>query len=145
LGEASRRPKRDAGHAASGARRLRRAAGFAAASDNRSDRPKFLADTQIAETTLAGTSGVLVHTYTFEVDHDFRRWLTGIGKFSYGTLDYKGDGKRDKTYSLSGDLIYRMNRNFWLKGTLCRDVLDSNVAGSSSASTVAMLGMRVQN
>jgi len=49
---------------------------------------KFYADTQIAETTLAGTSGVLVHTYTFEVDHDFRRWLTAIGRFTYGTLDY---------------------------------------------------------
>src|SRR6185437_6140882 len=40
---------------------------------------------QINETTLAATSGVLVHTYSFEVDHDFRRWLTGIGKFTYGT------------------------------------------------------------
>src|SRR5258708_38113544 len=29
---------------------------------------KFYADTQIAETTLPATSGVLVHTYTFEVD-----------------------------------------------------------------------------
>jgi len=106
---------------------------------------RFLADTQIAETTLAGTSGVLVHTYTVEVDHDFRRWLTGIGKFTYGTLDYQGDIRRDKTYSLSGDLIYRMTRHLWLKGTLRRDVLESNVPFSSSASTVAMLGLRVQN
>jgi hypothetical protein len=106
---------------------------------------KFFADTQIAETTLAGTSGVLVHTYTFEVDHDFRRWLTAIGKFTYGTLDYQGDNRRDKTYSLSGDLIYKMTRNLWLKGTVSRNVLDSNVAGSSSASTVVMLGVRVQN
>jgi len=106
---------------------------------------KFFADTQIAETTLAGTSGVLVHTYTFEVDHDFRRWLTGIGKFTYGSLDYQGDNRRDKTYSLSGDLIYKMTRNLWLKGTVSRNVLDSNVQGSSSASTVVMLGVRVQN
>src|SRR4051794_22641846 len=106
---------------------------------------KFFADTQIAETTLAGVSGVLVHTYTFEVDHDFRRWLTGIGKFTYGTLDYQGDNRRDKTYSLSGDLIYKMTRNLWLKGTVSRNVLDSNVQGSSSASTVVMLGVRVQN
>ena len=46
---------------------------------------KFYSDTQIAETTLPGASGVLVHTYTVEVDHDFRRWLTAIGKFTYGT------------------------------------------------------------
>jgi hypothetical protein len=106
---------------------------------------RFFSDTQIAETTLPLTSGVLVHTYTFEVDHDFRRWLTAIGKFTYGTYDYQGDVRRDKTYSLEGDLIYKMTRNLWLKGTLRRDILDSNVPLSSSASTVVMLGVRLQN
>jgi hypothetical protein len=106
---------------------------------------KFFSDTQIAETTLPGTSGVLVHTYTFEVDHDFRRWLTGIGKFTFGTLDYQGDNRSDKTYSIEGDLIYKMTRDLWIKGTLRRDILDSNVVGSSSASTVVMLGVRLQN
>ncbi|MBU6458232.1 MAG: outer membrane beta-barrel protein [Bradyrhizobium sp.] len=106
---------------------------------------KFYSTTSIDETVLPGTSGVLTHTYTVEVDHDFRRWLTAIGKFTYGTLDYQGDGRTDKTYSLEGDLIYKMTRNLWIKGTLRRDILDSNVAGASSASTVVMLGVRVQN
>lgn len=106
---------------------------------------KFYSDTQIAETTLPLTAGVLVHTYTFEVDHDFRRWLTGIGKFTYGTYDYSGDIRKDKTYSVEGDLIYKLNRNLWIKGTLRRDILDSNVPLSSSTSTVVMLGVRVQN
>jgi hypothetical protein len=106
---------------------------------------KFISDTQIAETTLAGTSGVLVHTYTFEVDHDFRRWLTGIGRFTFGTLDYQGDNRKDKTYSIEGDLIYKMTRNLWIKGSLRRDWLDSNVPGSSSNATVVMLGVRLQN
>jgi hypothetical protein len=87
----------------------------------------------------------LTHTYTFEVDHDFRRWLTAIGKFTYGTYDYQGDGRFDKTYSIEGDLIYKMTRNFWIKGTLRHDILDSNVPLASSASTVVMLGVRVQN
>jgi hypothetical protein len=106
---------------------------------------RFFSDTQIAETTLPLTSGVLVHTYTFEVDHDFRRWLTAIGKFTYGTYDYQGDVRRDKTYSIEGDLVYKMTRNLWVKGTLRRDILDSNIPLSSSASTVAMLGVRLQN
>ena len=106
---------------------------------------KFISDTQIAETTLAGTSGVLIHTYTFEVDHDFRRWLTGIGRFTFGTLDYQGDIRKDKTYSIEGDLIYKMTRNLWIKGSLRRDWLDSNVPGSSSNATVVMLGVRLQN
>jgi hypothetical protein len=106
---------------------------------------KYLSDTQLIETTLPGTAGILVRTHTFEVDHDFRRWLTGIGRFSYGTLDYQGDSRRDQTYSVSGEMIYKMNRNIWLKSTLRRDWLESNVVGASSNSTVVMLGVRVQN
>ena len=106
---------------------------------------KFYSTTSIDETVLPGVSGVLTHTYTVEVDHDFRRWLTAIGKFTYGTLDYQGDGRSDKIYSVEGDLVYKMTRNLWIKGTLRHDVLDSNLANSSSASTVVMLGVRLQN
>jgi hypothetical protein len=106
---------------------------------------KFYSTTSIDETTLPGVSGVLTHIYNFEVDHDFRRWLTAIGRFTYGTLDYQGDGRRDKIYTIEGDLVYKMTRNLWVKGTLRRDVLDSNIPESSSASTVVMLGVRLQN
>jgi hypothetical protein len=106
---------------------------------------KFYSTTSIDETIVPGVSGVLTHTYTFEVDHDFRRWLTAIGKFTYGTYEYQGDGRFDKTYSIEGDLIYKMTRNLWIKGTLRRDILDSNVPLASSASTVVMLGVRLQN
>lgn len=101
---------------------------------------KFNTDTQIAETTIPGSSGVLVHTYAAEVDHDFRRWLTAIGKFTYGTYDYQGQNRNDKTYSIEGNLIYKLNRNVWIKGTLRHDILDSNQPGSSSQGTVVMLG-----
>jgi hypothetical protein len=106
---------------------------------------RFYSTTSIDETTLPGTSGVLTHVYTVEVDHDFRRWLTAIGRFTWGTLDYQGDGRSDKIYTLSGDLIYKLTRNLWVKGTLRRDILSSNIPGSSSAATVAMVGVRVQN
>jgi hypothetical protein len=106
---------------------------------------KFYSTTSIDETTLPGTSGVLTRTYTLEVDHDFRRWLTAIGKFTYGTQDYQGDSRSDKLYSIEGDVIYKMTRYLWLKGTLRRDILDSSEPGSSSASTVVMLGVRLQN
>ena len=92
---------------------------------------KFYSTTSIDETTVPGVSGVLTHTYTFEVDHDFRRWLTAIGKFTYGTYDYQGDGRFDRTYSLEGDLIYKMTRNLWFKGTLRRDILNSNIPGAA--------------
>jgi hypothetical protein len=106
---------------------------------------KYSSTTSIDETVVPGVSGVLTHTYTLEVDHDFRRWLTAIGKFTYGTYQYQGDSRFDRTYSVAGDLIYKMTRNLWIKATLRRDVLNSNIAGASSASTVMMLGMRLQN
>jgi hypothetical protein len=106
---------------------------------------KFYSTTSIDETTLAGVSGVLTHIYTFEVDHDFRRWLTAIGKFTYGTYAYQGDGRFDRTYSIEGDLIHKMTRNLWVKGTLRRDWLVSNIPGNSTNSTVGMLGVRLQN
>jgi hypothetical protein len=106
---------------------------------------KFNSNTSIDETTLPGVSGVLTHTYTAEVDHDFRRWLTALGRFTYGTLDYQGDDRHDRIYSVEGDLIYKLTRTFWIKGTLRRDWLQSNIAGDSTDATVAMLGVRVQN
>ncbi len=106
---------------------------------------KFIANTTVDETTLPGVAGTLTRTYTAEVDHDFRRWLTGIGKFTYGTLDYQDGNRLDRIYSVSGDLIYKLNRNLWVKGTLRRDWLESNIVGQSSAATVVMLGVRAQN
>jgi len=106
---------------------------------------KFYSTTSIDEVIVPGVSGVLTHTYTFEVDHDFRRWLTAIGKFTYGTYNYQGDGRFDRTYSLEGDVLYKLTRYLWLKGTLQWNSLNSNVVGASSTSTVLLLGVRVQN
>ncbi|OKO77566.1 membrane protein [Bradyrhizobium sp. NAS80.1] len=106
---------------------------------------KFFTDTQIAETTVVGSPGVLVHTYAAEVDHDFRRWLTAVGRFTYGTYDYQGQNRNDVTYSLEGNLIYKLNRNIWVKGTLRQDILASSQPGSSSQATVVLLGVRLQN
>jgi hypothetical protein len=106
---------------------------------------KFFATTSIDETTVPGVSGVLTRSYTAEVDHDFRRWLTAIGKFTWGTQKYQGDDRFDRFYSASGELIYKMNRNLWVTGTLRRDWLDSNQSGNSTAATIVMLGVRLQH
>ncbi|MCL2714396.1 MAG: outer membrane beta-barrel protein [Alphaproteobacteria bacterium] len=106
---------------------------------------KLLTDTQIAETTLPASSGTMVRTYAVEVDHDFRRWLTGIGKLSYGTFGYQNVNRNDELWSVEGDLIYKLNRNVWLKTTLRHDILNSNVPGASARATVVMLGVRLQN
>ena len=105
---------------------------------------KFISTTSVDESTLAGVSGVLTRIYTFEVDHDFRRWLTAVGKFTYGTQDYQGSTRSDTIYSISGDLVYKLTREFQIKAQVRRDLLASNISGASSASTVVMLGVRLQ-
>lgn len=106
---------------------------------------KFGSASSVDESTLAGVSGVLTRSFSAEVDHDFRRWLTAIGKFSWGTMDYQGSSRLDHFTSLEGDLVYKLNRSFQIKAQLRRDKLDSNVPGSSNNATVVMLGVRLQN
>jgi hypothetical protein len=105
---------------------------------------KFISNSSIDETTIPGVPGVLTRTYTFEVDHDFRRWLSAIGRFTYGTLEYQESSRLDNLYSISGDLIYRLNREVQIKGQVRHDMIQSNVSGGSTASTVVMLGVRLQ-
>ncbi|NVN85330.1 MAG: outer membrane beta-barrel protein [Rhodopseudomonas sp.] len=106
---------------------------------------KFISTSSVDESTLAGVSGVLSRSYTAEVDHDFRRWLTAVGKFTWGTLDYQGSDRLDHFRSISGDLVYKLNRNFQIKAQVRRDWLDSNAVGASNNATVVMLGVRLQN
>jgi hypothetical protein len=105
---------------------------------------RFITTTTIDETTVPGVPGVLTRLYTVQVDHDFRRWLTAIGKFTYGTQDYQENFRSDKIYSIEGNLLYKMSREVWLKAQVRRDILNSNVVGASTAATVVMLGVRLQ-
>jgi hypothetical protein len=106
---------------------------------------KIGSDTSVDESTLAGVSGVLTRSYTAEVDHDFRRWLTAVGKFTWGTMDYQGSTRFDHFNSIEANLIYKLNRSFQVKATVRRDQLESNVQGASNNGTVVMLGVRLQN
>ncbi|ABD86339.1 outer membrane beta-barrel protein [Rhodopseudomonas palustris] len=106
---------------------------------------KFITNTSVDESTLPGVSGVLTRSYTAEVDHDFRRWLTAIGKFTYGSQDYQGSSRLDHFGAVAGNLVYKLNRSFQLKAELRREWLDSNLPGNSYSANVVMLGVRLQN
>ncbi|MET0219639.1 MAG: outer membrane beta-barrel protein [Tardiphaga sp.] len=105
---------------------------------------RFVSTTSIDETTVPGVPGILTRTYTVQVDHDLRRWLTAVGKFTFVTQDYQENFRFDKIYSIQGDLVYKLSREVQIKAQVRRDILDSNVFGASTASTVVMLGVRLQ-
>ncbi len=85
---------------------------------------KFYSTPRSRRRTIPGASGVLTHIYTVEATTTSAAGLTGIGKFTWGTLDYQGNPRRDKIFTVSGEAIYKMSRNLWLAARLRRDWLN---------------------
>jgi hypothetical protein len=105
---------------------------------------KLTASTVAAETTVAGTAGVLTRNAGIEVEHSFRRWLVGAVKFNYGLDDYVGSTRKDDRYSVAGTLTYKLNRIAQVKGEVRHEWLHSTIPGVDYTATVFMLGMRLQ-
>lgn len=105
---------------------------------------KFIATSSIDESPLPFVSGVKSRDYTWQVEHALRRWLVATARFGYGTSDYEGLARSDSRYTVSGDLVYKLNRIFSIKGQLRHDWVDSNVPGASTQATVMTLGVRAQ-
>jgi hypothetical protein len=105
---------------------------------------KLTASTVAAETTVAGTAGVLTRNAGIEVEHSFRRWLVGAVKFNYGLDDYVGSTRKDDRYSVAGTLTYKLNRIAQVKGEVRHEWLHSTIPGVDYTATVLMLGMRLQ-
>jgi hypothetical protein len=105
---------------------------------------KLTAATVAGETTVAGTAGILTRNAGIEVEHSFRRWLIGAAKFNYGFDDYVGSVRKDERYSISGALIYKLNRMAAIKGEVRQEWLRSTVPGVDYAASVFLLGLRLQ-
>jgi hypothetical protein len=105
---------------------------------------KYVGTTTVNESVLSGVSGVLVHNNGLEISHALRPWLIATAKFGYGIDDYIGSVRQDHRYSASLALSYKLSREFWLKGELREEWLSSNIPNSNYASTVALLGVRLQ-
>ena len=105
---------------------------------------KLTAATVAAETTVPGTAGVLTRNAGVEVEHAFRRWLVGAVKFNYGLDDYVGSARKDDRYSVSGTLIYKLNRWAQVKAEVREEWLRSTTpVGVDYNATVFLLGMRL--
>ena len=129
---------------------------------------KFTAASAIAESTIAGVSGVFSRDIGLQIDHSFRRWLIGSVKFGAGFDSYKGTDiatggttvaicdcvvstpggtaadREDKRYSAGLGLTYKLNRTTQIKGEFRQDWLRSNVSGNDYTASIFMLGLRFQ-
>ncbi len=105
---------------------------------------KFNAVTTTGELIVTGASGVLHRDYTLEVDHDFRRWLTGAVKFGYGVDYYFGMNRIDHRYSIGTSLTYKFTRELWLRAEFRHDWLTSNVYAVDYQANLFLLTLRLQ-
>jgi hypothetical protein len=96
------------------------------------------------EIVVAGVSGALRRDAGLQVDHAFRRWLIGTLKIGYGLDDYIGSIRADNRWSLGTSLVYKLNRDFWLKGEYRFDQLRSNVPGVDYSANVFLVGLKLQ-
>jgi hypothetical protein len=109
------------------------------------DTVKFIASTQVYESTLQGVSGSFSHDMSLEWDHALRRWLVATGTFGYGHDDYVGEARQDDRYYAIAGLIYKMNQLVWIKGQLRHDWLTSTQSGNAYQSTSVLLTLRLQH
>ncbi|MBN8921252.1 MAG: outer membrane beta-barrel protein [Rhizobiales bacterium] len=105
---------------------------------------KLTARSTADETVLPGVSGVLRRDGALQVDHAFRRWLIGTATVAYGLDTYRGDGREDQRYLASIGVLYKLNRDIYVKGELRREWMRSNVAGVDYDANIAMLTVRLQ-
>jgi hypothetical protein len=105
---------------------------------------KLTAVSTTGELILPGASGVLRRDFGIEVDHDFRRWLTGVVKFGYGADTYFGLDRFDNRYAVGASLTYKLTRTVWLKGEFRHEWLRSTADGVNYEANIALLTVRLQ-
>ena len=105
---------------------------------------KLTATSLVSESTVFGVSGELSRDVALEIDHAFRRWLVGTLQVGYGQDDYVGDGRVDNRYFASVGMIYKLNRDIWLKTEVRQNWLNSNFTGVSYQATSVLAGVRLQ-
>jgi hypothetical protein len=98
----------------------------------------------VEETTLAGVSGTLKRDVVLQVEHAFRRWLTGVLRLGFGNDDYIGSTRDDDRYLASAALLYKVTREVQLKGEFRHEWLKSTAVGVDYTANVYLLGLRLQ-
>jgi hypothetical protein len=105
---------------------------------------KFTATSTTGELILPGASGVLHRDFGFEIDHDFRRWLTGAVKLGYGADTYFGLDRFDNRYSAGVSLGYKVTRTVQIRGEFRHDWLRSSVSALDYDANIAHLTVRLE-
>jgi hypothetical protein len=105
---------------------------------------RLTARSTVDESFTTGASGIQRHDLTVELEHSFRRWLTGTARLAYGQDRYAGTTRTDQRMIASLGLVYRASRNLQIRGEVRREALISNAVGQSYSANIVLLGLRLQ-
>lgn len=100
--------------------------------------------TTVDETTLTFSSGALTQRATIEVQHDLRRNLSLIGALTFGETDYRGVPLREKAFTASARVEYKLTRAVVLRASFTHERLKSTSPGSDYTANTFLVGLRFQ-
>jgi len=96
------------------------------------------------ETPLVGVSGILSYDAGLSVEHSFRRWLIGTARIAYGVDEYVGSIRQDQRYTVGAGILYKLNRDWQVRGDVRQEWRTSNVPGNNYTATIGTVGLRWQ-
>jgi hypothetical protein len=100
--------------------------------------------TEIADTSVEDSNGILFSRASLEVQHDLRRNLSLIGSVSVSEADYRGIDLREEGFAGSVKLDYRLTRSVALRASFTHERLKSTDPGSDYTANVYLVGLRFQ-
>lgn len=105
----------------------------------------FTAETDIGETVLAGSSGVVERRIGLSARHAFSHRLRGEAGVSYGTQDYKGAALDERDVTFDANVEYSFNRHAALFSRYQHVRFRSSDATRDYDVDTVMVGARLRN
>jgi len=100
--------------------------------------------TEMSDTSIEESNGVLFSRATVEVQHDLRRNLSLIGAVTLSEADYRGIDLREEGFAGSVKLDYRLTRSIALRASFTHERLKSTDPGDDYTANVYLVGLRFQ-
>jgi hypothetical protein len=106
---------------------------------------QFTATSEVAETTTAGSGGVMERTYGLELRHSFRDYLVGIAGLGYLTRDFVGADTTEDQFTAAVGSEYYMNRWAVLFARYQHTDFQSSLPASSYTVEEVQAGVRLRH
>jgi hypothetical protein len=106
---------------------------------------QFTAASEVAETTTAGSGGVMERTYGIELRHSFTNYLVGIAGLGYLTRDFVGADITEDQFTAAVGSEYYMNRWAVLFARYQHTDFQSSLPNSSYTIEEVQAGVRLRH